>query len=140
MSKLLYDGETQYITYTDNNGESFSYECRNAYEGGYNSEGQPRESLPNGVYYGVWAEDLSTAMSNGISYGKGYIHTTDYRGRDIHGGSSCADPYASYQGWRCTYGCLRMQNADVMELSQRIIDDGNSAVLTVTNNENAEEL
>ncbi len=47
------------------------------------------------------------------------------------GGSGLPDPYADYQGWIPTYGCLRMQNADGVVLSRMIIDSGNSVVLTV---------
>ena len=36
-----------------------------------------------------------------------------------------SDPFAPYQGWVPTYGCLRMQNADGEELSRMIINAGN---------------
>lgn len=141
MAKLHYDGNEQILVYTDNEGNEFSYECHNQFEGGVNEAGEPHESLPNGVYPNAWAEDYDTAMQNGASYGSGYIHTGDSRGRDIHGGgSSLPNPYALWQGWLCTYGCLRMQNADVIELSKKMIADGNNVELTVENNENAEEV
>jgi len=141
MSKLSYDGKKLNLHYSRDNGDEYDFECHNQYEGGENEEGEPHESLPNGVYPHTWAEDHDTAMSNGASYGSGYIHTGDPRGRDIHGGgSSLQDPYAPYQGWLCTYGCLRMQNADIVELSKMMIEDGNDIELIVENNENAEEV
>lgn len=37
----------------------------------------------------------------------------------------------SKQDWVPTYGCLRIQNADGVELSQIIIDSGNNVTLPV---------
>ena len=106
------------------------WECRDDFVAGYNASGDPRGSLPDGVYMGVWAE--VTNGKYGSAYGNFYITSNDPRGRDIHGGGSgLPDPYADYQGWVPTYGCLRMQNADGVELSQMIIDNGNNIVLTV---------
>lgn len=104
-----------------------AYECRDAFVAGYNEEGLPRASLPNGNYY-VSAE----LVSYGPQYGTFYITTGDYRGRDIHGGgSACADPYAPRQGWHKTLGCLRMQNEDGENLAKTIIDSGNNMLLEV---------
>ena len=106
------------------------WECRDDFVPGYNAEGDPRGSIPNGVYVGVWAEVTNGAY--GPAYGNFYITSNDPRGRDIHGGGSgTADPYADRQGWVPTWGCLRMQNIDGVELSQMIISSGNSVTLTV---------
>ena len=105
------------------------YECRNAFYDGYNEYGDPRESLPQGVYEHVWAE-ITTQY--GAAYGSFYITTGDPRGRDIHGGGSgLPDPFALRQGWQPTLGCLRMQNGDGIELSAMLIASGNDIVLTV---------
>lgn len=62
-------------------------------------------------------------MHPGYGHGKTYIDTNDPRGRDIHGGGSSLDkPFAPRQGWRPTYGCIRMQNEDVQDLSKKIQD------------------
>lgn len=107
-----------------------AWECRDDFVEGYNRYGDPRGSLPDGVYTGVSAE--VTGGAYGSAYGNFYITSGDPRGRDIHGGGSgLSNPYADYQGWVPTYGCLRMQNADGVELSQMIIDSGNNVVLTV---------
>ena len=146
MSKLHYDGLKLLLAYTRDDGSVYTYECHNQYEGGLNEYGEARASLPNGVYSNAWAETYEMAMKNGPSYGCGYIHTGDSRGRDIHGGgSSLEEPYADSQGWLCTYGCLRMQNKDVVELSAMMLEDGatypgGGIELTVENNENAEEV
>lgn len=106
------------------------WECRDDFIPGYNAQGDPRGSLPDGVYTDVSAE--VTNGRYGPAYGNFYITSGDPRGRDIHGGGSdLDDPYADYQGWEPTYGCLRMQNADGVELSRLIIAAGNSVVLTV---------
>ena len=106
------------------------WECRDDFVPGYNASGDPRGSLPNGLYTHVHAEVTNGAY--GPAYGNFYITSGDPRGRDIHGGGSgLPDPYADYQGWVPTYGCLRMQNADGVELSQMIIDSGNDVELTV---------
>ncbi len=106
-----------------------SWECRDDYLENPDDDAV-QESLPNGTYEGVSAE--VTNGKYGPSYGNFYITTGDERGRDIHGGGAgCAAPFADYQGWCPTYGCLRMQNADGVELSQMIIDSGNSVTLTV---------
>lgn len=35
----------------------------------------------------------------------------------IHGGGNkLPDPFADYQGWQCTHGCVKMQNADLRVL------------------------
>ena len=106
------------------------WECRDDFIPGYNAQGDPRGSLPDGVYTDVSAE--VTNGRYGPAYGNFYITSGDPRGRDIHGGGSdLENPYADYQGWEPTYGCLRMQNADGVELSRMIIAAGNSVVLTV---------
>ena len=106
------------------------WECRDDFIPGYNAQGDPRGSLPDGVYTDVSAEVTNGAY--GPAYGNFYITSGDPRGRDIHGGGSdLENPYADYQGWEPTYGCLRMQNADGVELSRMIIAAGNSVVLTV---------
>lgn len=106
------------------------WECRDDFVQGYNAYGDPRGSLPDGTYTGVSAEVTNGAY--GSAYGNFYITSGDPRGRDIHGGGSgLPDPYADYQGWVPTYGCLRMQNADGVELSRMIINSGNNVVLTV---------
>lgn len=119
---------------TDYN-EMGGYECREDFWPGYNSQGQERESLPNGEYHGITAE--VTNGKYGPAYGNFYITTGDGRGRDIHGGGSNSPyPYADYQGWYKTLGCLRMQNKDGVELSEEIIascEAGIDVVLTVVN-------
>lgn len=116
----------------DHNGnyrDVAEYECRDAFWAGYNENGEERASLPNGTYEHVFAEITS---EYGPAYGNAYITTGDYRGRDIHGGGTgLDDPFADYQGWAPTLGCLRMQNCEIVELSAMIIESGNDVVLTV---------
>ena len=115
--------------------EMGDYECRDGFWPGYNSKGEVRESLPNGTYHGITAE--VTNGKYGAAYGNFYITTGDERGRDIHGGGSNSPcPYADYQGWYKTLGCLRMQNKEGVEMSEEIIASVNAGidvVLTVVN-------
>ena len=108
------------------------YPCRDDFFSGYNKAGVPREALPNGIYYDISAYIINGAA--GPSFGNFYIETGDKRHRDIHGGGNSdtiANPYADYQGWWPTNGCLRMQNKDGVALSAMIIDCKNRVVLTV---------
>lgn len=131
--KLQYDRNQQsLIAYSDENKFMGEWECRDAFVPGYNEEGEPHESLPDGEYPNTWAEDKDTASQNGPAYGTFYIHTGDPRGRDIHGGGSgCDYPYDPRQGWCPTYGCLRMQNEDGEQLSDLMIEAGNNVPLEV---------
>lgn len=110
-----------------------SWECRSDFEPGRNDKGLERESLPRGTYNNIKAE-ITLNGENGPSYGNFYITTGDYRNRDIHGGGngwSISDPYADYQGWLPTYGCLRMQNADGVELCKMILASKNVTLTVV---------
>lgn len=120
---------TQTMYLMDANGIVKAWECRDDFFPGYNSEGEPRASLPNGDY---WVSAEITYGCYGPAYGNFYITTGDPRGRDIHGGGSdLDDPFEPYQGWEPTYGCLRMQNQDGIELSEIIIEYGNKMLLEV---------
>lgn len=129
MAKLIYIRKDQTIIFDHGDGTATPFECRSDFEEGFNEAGEPHESLPDGEYICAAEEP---GVEQGPAYGTFYIRTGDPRGRDIHGGgSSLPDPYAPYQGWRCTYGCLRMQNHDGEQLSRLIIEAGNSVALTV---------
>jgi flagellum-specific peptidoglycan hydrolase FlgJ len=127
---LIYSKNDQRMYALDDGGNvTHSWECRDEFEPGTNDAGEPRESLPCGKW-GVWADQ--PGVQYGRAYGTFYINTGDARSRDIHGGgSSLKDPYSPRQGWRMTYGCLRMQNEDGEELSHMILDAGNEVLLTV---------
>lgn len=130
LKEIQFQRDNQTIYAMDENYKRIGqWECRSDFFPGVNSQGVPRATLPNGTYSHVSAE-ITTQY--GPAYGCFYVTTGDPRGRDIHGGGSgLPDPFAMYQGWEGTYGCLRMQNADGMELSQMIINAGNDVVLTV---------
>lgn len=131
LKKIIFSRQNQEIT-AYNEADEFieAWECRDDFVPGFNDEGQPRESLPNGVYDGIEA-DVYYPGEQEQAYGTFYITTGDPRGRDIHGGGSgLSDPYGDYQGWVPTWGCLRMQNADGEELAE-MISEANGAGLTV---------
>lgn len=127
---LRYSRTDQRIYVFENDAIVDSFECRNEFFPGENSEGQPRASLPVGNYT-VTAEEPPAEDSD--EFGTFYISTGDSRGRDIHGGGSGLDaPKAPRQGWYPTLGCLRMQNEDGEALSRLIIDAGNDVPLEVS--------
>lgn len=130
MPRLYYDRKNQRIKFRDENSVTY-YPCHDDFFPGYNEEGQPRASLPEGEYTAV-AE--TPPAENSPEYGTFYISTGDPRGRDIHGGgSNLDDPFAPEQGWLGTYGCLRMQNKDGEDLSYKMIAEGNFIPLFVGN-------
>jgi hypothetical protein len=52
-----------------------------------------------------------------------FIRTHNPDHKDIHGGGRGLEgPYASRQGWRPTFGCIRMQNEEIDDLSRRILN------------------
>lgn len=129
MSKLVFYKSSHSLEYEDNDGNIVAFECKDDFFPGYNSEGQPRASLPVGEYIAV-ADEPPAEDSD--EYGTFYISTGDYRGRDIHGGGSGLDsPKSPRQGWYPTLGCLRMQNEDGETISRMMIADGNNIPLTV---------
>ncbi len=132
LKQIIFSRAGQEISAFNDCGKCLgSWECRDAFVPGYNDEGLPRASLPDGVYDDVDAEVYYPGEQPQM-YGTFYITTGDYRGRDIHGGGSgLSEPYAPYQGWVPTLGCLRMQNADGEELSNMIIE-ANEAGISVT--------
>lgn len=123
IKSVVFSRSTQTIRAFDDTGEELgAWECRDEFEDGFNEYGQPRESLPDGVYPDIEANVYAPGEQE-PAFGTFYISTGDERGRDIHGGgSSLEDPYVPYQGWRMTYGCLRMQNADGEELAEMIME------------------
>ena len=127
--KIVYRRSEQTIIAEHDDGTATPFECRHAHFSGYNSEGQPYESLPVGNYI---AHADEPPAEDSAEYGTFYISTGDYRGRDVHGGGSgLDDPKAPRQGWYPTLGCLRMQNEDGQELSRLIINAGNDVPMEV---------
>ena len=130
LNKLVYSRADQRLYFVESDGVNyFSIECRDAFFPGYNTDGLPRESLPNGDYM-CNAEPYPA--ENNAAYGTCYISDNDSRGRVIHGGGSgLADSMADEQGWYPTLGCLRVQNGPGRVLSEAIIEAGNAVPLTV---------
>lgn len=133
MARLVYKPGEQAIYFTDDQGNTVSFECHNDF---FPVSTDPdtgqrvrHDALPAGEYVAV-AEPYPG--ENNEPYGTFYIDTGDVRERDIHGGGSgLPDPLAPYQGWVPTYGCLRMQNRDGELLSEMIIAAGNSVPFIV---------
>ena len=140
VAKIKYSRGDNTIAALDKDGNVLaSYECRNEVVPGTNDEGKPRSPVRTGTYEGVHADDPNQIAHDDPAFGSFLIHsmTTDedgsLNGKDIHGGGSSLDnPFNDRQGWCPTYGCMRMQNEDGIELSKSIIASGNSLPLEVT--------
>jgi lipoprotein-anchoring transpeptidase ErfK/SrfK len=101
---------------------TYKYQARNAVTGDHTP-----------IELGFHADDIQPhQIAQNPSYGPGdytYIDTGHPAGKDIHGGGNCSavsDPYADGQGWCPTFGCIRMQNKDIRDLSQKILQYKNS--------------
>ena len=121
IQQIIFSRDAQEISAIGYDGNIIAtWECRDDFVSGFNEEGEPRESLPNGIYTDLEA-DVYDPGEQDQAFGTFYITTGDPRGRDIHGGGSgLFDPYAPRQGWVPTWGCLRMQNEDGIELCEMI--------------------
>ena len=129
MNSLLIDKSLDRLQCLTEDGVYAQYECRHDIWPGVNDEGQERAPLPDGDYT---ANAEPPGEDQGEAYGSFYIHTGDYRGRDLHGGGSdLTDPYAPRQGWEATYGCIRMQNEDGEAVSRFVLEHGNNLPLKV---------
>lgn len=77
--------------------------------------------------YGRWCVDLEDLEGQETSHGRAGI--------SLHGGGSgLPSPFAPYQGWQNTHGCVRVQNAileRIVALIKRTRSAGHQVYLTV---------
>ena len=100
----------------------------------------PPAGRDSGGYYHVGP--IQDVPSVSLDFGFYKIRLTgppaDMHGRSgllIHGGGKkLPDPLADFQGWQCTHGCVRMQNAHLKALVQalRSLPDNSDVRLVVT--------
>ncbi len=115
---LKYDPAMQRMFFYDG-ANTHEYEARNKV---VDDPTDDKEQAPiEGGYYSPEVGLKEIPKNPSYGHGKTYIDTKEPRRRHIHGGgSSLADPYAPRQGWRPTYGCIRMQNEDIKDLWGKI--------------------
>jgi hypothetical protein len=115
---LKYDPAMQRMFFYDG-ANTHEYEARNKV---VDNPDDDKEQAPiEGGYYSSEVGLREIPKNPSYGHGKAYIDTKDLRRRHIHGGgSSLPDPYAPRQGWRPTYGCIRMQNEDIQNLWGKI--------------------
>lgn len=94
-------------------GDAYGHLCKCPPGKGY-AIGAPQYLDPPEPPYGRWFIPVGDdAAGDMAEHGRAGI--------GIHGGGSdLADPFAPRQGWEWTFGCLRMQNADVAELADSV--------------------
>lgn len=136
---IIVNGETQrLVTYQRDGTPIFS--CPARCYGQHSDWTQPNGDTPPGLYrvgqiydtqgeaaYGQWCLDLEDLENQETGHGRAGI--------SLHGGGTgLPDPFAPYQGWLPTHGCIRLQNADLTCLTTLIFDarkSGGSVFLTV---------
>ena len=117
LASLRYDPALNTIYFYDDI-ITYPYEARNDVTAGHTP-----------IELGFYADDVYPhSIAPNPSFGPSdntHIDTGHPGKKDIHGGGFCqevSDPYADKQGWCFTWGCIRMQNTDIRDLSRRIIN------------------
>lgn len=136
---IIVNGASQSLMTYQRDGQGI-FRCPARCYGQHNNWRQPNGDTPPGLYrvgqlydtqgeaaYGQWCLDLEDLQGQETDNGRAGI--------SLHGGGSgLADPFAPYQGWQSTHGCIRLQNADLaklVELIQRTKHQGGTVYLTV---------
>lgn len=118
---IVVNGETQKLVAYRKDG-SVVYACPARCFGQHADWTRTNGDTPPGVYrcgtiydtrgeasYGRWCVDLEDLEGQETGNGRAGI--------SLHGGGSgLANPFAPYQGWQATHGCIRVQNADLERL------------------------
>lgn len=118
---IVVNGETQKAVCYRKDG-SIVFSCPARCFGQHADWTRPNGDTPPGIYrcgtiydtrgeapYGRWCVDLEDLEGQETGNGRAGI--------SLHGGGSgLANPFAPYQGWQATHGCIRVQNADLERL------------------------
>lgn len=95
------------------NGDAYGHLCKCPPGVGYRIAA-PMHLDPPERAYGSWFIPIEDDAA-------GDMEEHEREGIGIHGGGSdLEDPFAPRQGWEWTFGCLRMQNADLAQLVDSI--------------------
>ena len=111
-------------------------------EGEFADQTRKNGNTPFGRYWCGTPEAIPATDKDSKSYGPWFIAlqpeagvAPGRTGLGIHGGGAdLATPLASLQGWETTYGCIRMQNADldrVVKAIEYTAKTGGAVLLTV---------
>lgn len=136
---VVVNGTAQRATCFDRNGaKQWSVPARTW--GQHHNWREPMGDTPPGLYvcgvvydthgeraYGPWCIDLIDLDNQETG--------NDRAGISAHGGGSALlDPFAPYQGWSNTMGCIRFQNHDIETLAalvKKAAHSGNKVYVTV---------
>lgn len=136
---IIVNGATQTLMTYQRNGQGI-FRCPARCFGQHNRWQQPMGDTRPGLYrvgqlynttgeaaYGEWCVDLEDLEGQETGNGRAGI--------SLHGGGSgLANPFAPYQGWQATHGCIRLQNADLarlVEIIETAKNIGGTVYLTV---------
>lgn len=136
---IVVNGETEKLVAYSRDG-GVVYSCSARCFGQHSDWTRPNGDTPPGLYrvgqiydttgeapYGEWCVDLEDLEGQETGNGRAGI--------SLHGGGSgLANPFAPYQGWQATHGCIRVQNADLARIVDLIRDArtrGGTVYLTV---------
>lgn len=136
---IVVNGESKNLVAYQRDGHQV-LRCPARCYGQHNNWRAPNGDTPPGLYrvgqlynttgeaaYGEWCVDLEDLEGQETNNGRAGI--------SLHGGGSgLANPFAPYQGWQATHGCIRTQNADLEKIVELIRDArkrGGTVYLTV---------
>lgn len=136
---VVVNGDSQKLTVFSREGKNL-FSCPARCFGQHNDWTSKNGDTPPGLYqigviydttgetpYGEYCVDLIDLEGQETGNGRAGI--------SLHGGGSgLANPFAPYQGWQATHGCIRVQNADlqkIVRLFKDVTKTGGVSYLTV---------
>ncbi len=124
---IVVNGETQNLVIYNTAGKA-QFQCKARCFGQHNDWTRANGDTPPGLY----KVGLIYDTPGEAPYGRYCIDLEDLEGQEtgngragisLHGGGSgVPDPFAPYQGWVATHGCVRVQNADLDIIVRQIKD------------------
>jgi len=124
---FVVNGESKNMVAYNRDGKSV-FQCEARCYGQHNNWRAPNGDTPPGLYEVGVVYDTSGESP----YGEYCVDLIDLEGQEtgngragisLHGGGSgLANPFAPYQGWQATHGCIRVQNADLTRIVRMLKD------------------
>lgn len=143
IKKLIFDKDTSTLSCVNYDDEIYAvYDCSFNYYDGYNSEGERRMPIPNGIYplSNDTANDLEYGhnIDDSGAYGSFWLGLDKVRGRGWHG--YLDDGRRSMTSG--TYGCIRSENEVGVQVCYEIVlslTAGNEVTAEVTGSMDEDE-
>lgn len=125
IEKLIFNKETSKVYCVNTDGEEYAnFPVSFNFWGGYNSEGEARAPIPNGTYP-ISMDDMEYGHYQGGAYGMFWIGLDSGRGRGFHG---YGENRTLTSG---TYGCVRGENDDGMQICRAVEEALNAGVCVI---------